>query len=96
MNEEYPPNWELPTLGFLKNEPLLGGIPNKQGAMIGMCVFILFMMMNKTLGIFIALPLAFMIGGAIFGIARWKYARNPNWYALMTSHVYPADRWLGG
>lgn len=96
MSVEYPDNWELPTLGFLKNEPLVGGVPRKQAAIAGLAAFFVLMVVNKTVGILAGIPIASMVGGTLFAAARWKYSRNPHWYALMTTHAYPADRWLGG
>ena len=91
--EEYPEGWEVPTLSFLKEEPLLFGLPRQQAGLVIGLGFGAFLASAKTLGLLIACPLTLVFVSVLLAVARWQYGRDPHWWAHATSHHYPACRY---
>ncbi|MBK8177251.1 MAG: hypothetical protein IPK66_18935 [Rhodospirillales bacterium] len=95
MTGDSPDDWQLPTLAFLKEEPLMFGIPRKQAAVVAVAGFFVFMLVSKTVGIIVAVPTTMITVGLLLAVARWQYARDPHWWAHATHHHWPLVRYTG-
>ena len=95
MTDDYPNNWQIPTLAFLKEEPLMFGIPVSKRRSWLSPVSSSFMTVSKTVGIVVAVPTTMIAIGLLLAVARWQYARDPHWWAHATHHHWPLVRYTG-
>jgi hypothetical protein len=93
--EEIPAGWEVPTLSFLREEPLIFGLPRQQGGIAIGIGFGAFLAASKTVGLLLAVPLTLIVVSVLLAVARWQHGRDPHWWAHATSHHYPAARYTG-
>lgn len=92
---DYPDGWEIPSQRFLRQEPLLFGVPRKQGALMLLLWFGVFSAVSNTVGIIAAVPVSILTAGCVLGALRWLYARDNHWWDHMTGHVFPPNRYTG-
>ena len=95
MTGEFPDGYEVPTLSFLKDEPLFFRIPRKQAAAAVLLGGGVFLPALKIIGIFGAIALVVVVNFIALLVMRWLYAKDPYWVQHQTTHRYPLVRYLG-
>jgi len=95
MAGDFPPGWEVPSLSFLKDEPLIFRVPRKQAASTVVFGGSVFLPALKLCGLLVAIAAVIVVAGLALLVLRWLHSKDPHWFAHLTGHRYPLARWTG-